>query len=104
MAEIRVTALAPRMPSTRLVTTLPMVCSASRTRTLVTGESVSDRLDDISVAGGARMGFGQCSDMGMRRALEGVRREHQHEVDAEALPVDGAQIADGGRDVPAEYV
>src|SRR5205814_9076771 len=43
-------------------------------------------------------------DMGMRRALEGVRREHQHEVDAEALPVDGAQIADGGRDVPAEYV
>ena len=42
--------------------------------------------------------------MGMRRALEGVGREHQHEIDAEALPVDGAQIADGGRDVAAEHV
>jgi len=36
MAEIRVMALAPRIASTRLVTTVPMVSSASRTRTLVT--------------------------------------------------------------------
>ena len=36
MAEISVTALAPRIASTRLVTTVPMVSSASRTRTLVT--------------------------------------------------------------------
>src|SRR5215212_9458896 len=42
--------------------------------------------------------------MGMWGALEGVGREYQHEVDAQALPVDGPQIADGSRDVAAEYV
>ena len=36
MAEISVTALAPRIASTRLVTTPPIVSRASRTRTLVT--------------------------------------------------------------------
>ena len=36
MADINVTALAPRIASTRLVTTAPMVSSASRTPTLVT--------------------------------------------------------------------
>ena len=50
------------------------------------------------------MGLGQRRDMGMRRALEGAGREHQHEIDAEPLPVDGAHIADPGRDVAAEHV
>ena len=36
MADTRVTELAPRIASTRLVTTFPIESSASRTRTLVT--------------------------------------------------------------------
>jgi len=42
--------------------------------------------------------------MGMRRTLEGVGGEHQHEIDAESLPVHGAQIADPGRDIAAEHI
>ncbi len=50
------------------------------------------------------MGLGQRRDMGMRRALEGVGGEHQHEIDAEALPVHRAHVADCGRDVAAEHI
>src|SRR6185295_5320622 len=42
--------------------------------------------------------------MAVRRALERVRREYQHEIDAEPLPVDVAQIADPGRNVATEHV
>ena len=106
MAEISVTALAPRIASTRLVTTPPMASSASLTRTLVTIGKAS--ATDLTIAASPRRvprsDLGQGRDMGVRRALEGVGREHQHEIDAEALPVDGAHIGDGGRDVAAEHV
>ena len=42
--------------------------------------------------------------MGVRRAREGVGREHHHEVDAERAPFDHAQRRDGGGDVAAEHV
>src|SRR6187431_681471 len=42
--------------------------------------------------------------MAVRRALERVRREYQHEIDAEPLPVDIAQIADPGRNIATEHV
>src|SRR5439155_26268209 len=60
--------------------------------------------DDPGVAGGVRVGLGQGGDVAVRRALESVGREDQHEIDAEPLPVDVAQIADFGGDVAAEHV
>ena len=48
--------------------------------------------------------IGQRGDVGVRRAGEGAGREHQHEIDAEILPLDGAQVGDAGLDVAAEHV
>src|SRR5437879_5133526 len=67
-------------------------------------KGVRHLLDDPGVARRVRMDFGQGRDMAVRRALEGVGRKHQHEINAEALPVDVAQIADPGRNVAAEHV
>ena len=67
-------------------------------------ECVGHRLDDPGIARGVRVGFGQGRDMGMRRTLERIGGKYQHEIDAETLPVHGAQIADPGRDIAAEHV
>src|SRR4051812_40869033 len=50
------------------------------------------------------MTFRQGGDVRVGGAAEGVGREYQYEIDAEALPVHRAQIADGGGDVAAEHV
>ena len=42
--------------------------------------------------------------MGVRRAAKGVGREHQHEIDAEALPVHRAHVADDDGNITAEHV
>ena len=43
-------------------------------------------------------------EMRMRRAANGIGREHHHEIDAEAFPVDAAQIGDLRGDVAAENI
>ena len=42
--------------------------------------------------------------MRRRRSAEGCGRKHHHEIDAEALPVDRAQVGDAGGEVAAEHV
>ena len=53
---------------------------------------------------GAAAGIGQRGNVGVRRAGKSARREHQHEIDAQVFPLDGAQVGDAGLDVAAEHV
>src|SRR6202043_3401188 len=68
-------------------------------------ESVGQGLDDRGVFGRrAAVGKSQRGDVAVRRAAEGAGREHQDEIDAEVLPVDGAKIGDARYHVAAEHV
>ena len=68
-------------------------------------ESIGERLDDGRFfSRRAAVGERQRSDIPMRRAGECAGREHQDEIDAEALPIDGAQIGDARGDSAAEDV
>ena len=69
------------------------------------GEGVGQRLDKRRfLRRRAAVGKSQRRDVGVRRAAEGAGREHQHEIDAKALPIDGAQIGNAGRHIAAEHI
>ena len=64
-----------------------------------------DRADERAFLGRrAAVRKGQGGEPSVRRAAEGVGREHHDEIDAEVLPIDAAQVGDAGGDVAAEHV
>ena len=83
----------------------PTASSASFTRCAVTvGKASASALMSEASSAGVPPRESQCCDVGVGRAAERAGREYQDEIDAEALPVDRAQIGDCRRDVAAEHV